>query len=360
MKTVAQPDRWMEVARNGLTSGARIHASKHTTLEWDIAQKCASPVHREYQARRPIGRLAIYHSRFRRADALWTMELQVRCRRCPPCLKARAWQWRMRAVSEQRQTPGRTWFLTLTCAPQAHFEAYLRASQRLQAAGEAFDRLSPERQFRERVKELNREITLWLKRVRKASGAPLRYLLVAERHKSGLPHFHALVHEASEKPVTARQLRSKWRIGFSQARLVDQSDGTKHAAYVAKYLSKDAAARIRASRSYGDGSGAIRPMVVDFLNENREPPLTHSKLPDEVLKVDYDCSQQSARLPRPSAGVERSRQDGSRLSGNPDGAAASAAVSGERCSRPPDIPRRLRLPAIDRRGRWPSGPWNGG
>ena len=161
----------------------------------------------------------------------------------------------MRAVVELRATRGRTWFGTLTLAPQSHFEVVSRIRLRLAKRGEDFDTFPETRQFSERVHEIGKEITLWLKRVRKESAAKLRYVLVAERHKSGLPHFHLLVHEVCEdRPVAERTLRKQWHLGFSQFKLVAQGDETRTAGYVAKYLTKSALARVRSSVGYGLGS----------------------------------------------------------------------------------------------------------
>lgn len=108
--------------------------------------------------------------------------------------------------------------------------------------------MSSENQFRYLVKYLNQEIDRYLKRVRK-SGAPFRYLLVSEAHKDGFPHFHLLVHEAA-LPLTKRLLESNWRLGYSQFRLVNNSD-PRSAFYVCKYLAKSAQTRVRASKGYG-------------------------------------------------------------------------------------------------------------
>ena len=49
-----------------------------------------------------------------------------------------------------------------------------------------FDALASAEQFRLLAQVSGADLTLWLKRVRKISRAPLRYLAVAERHKSGM------------------------------------------------------------------------------------------------------------------------------------------------------------------------------
>lgn len=96
--------------------------------------------------------------------------------------------------------------------------------------------------------EITKELTLWLKRVRKQSAASIRYLLVCEAHKSGLPHYHILVHQVGEVPVLKKHLED-WPHGFTQWKLVN--DLTSTSGYVTKYLLKEARARLRASVRYG-------------------------------------------------------------------------------------------------------------
>jgi hypothetical protein len=157
-----------------------------------------------------------------------------------------------------------------------------RARLRLSRNGEDFEALPANQQFQERHRECSAELTLWLKRVRQVAAidhrqsqrlaegcestrgtdcrchplsdynVPLTYLLVAEAHKSGLPHYHLLISEHREsRPVRARHLKSQWRLGFSDVKLVAQDEGKRHAAYCAKYLAKAALARVRASQGYG-------------------------------------------------------------------------------------------------------------
>ena len=58
------------------------------------------------------------------------------------------------------------------------------------------------------VDECARSVTLWLKRLRRSrSAGSVRYLLVAEAHKSGQPHFHVLLHEYGQ-PIPARELEA--------------------------------------------------------------------------------------------------------------------------------------------------------
>ena len=240
-------------AAKALDGGGNVHPRKRSTLEWDVAGRCQSPVYREVVAR-PEPKVVYVHRTRSAEGGVYTLELQVRCRKCGPCRKAHAHHWRMRAVSELTMTKGRTWFVTLTLRPDAHFQMASRARLRLAAQGTDFDGLDPANQFAERHREISHEITLWLKRVRKESGVQLRYFLVAEAHKSGLPHYHAMVHEPEAgAEVRSRTLSRQWTLGFSQCKLVAEGEEKRTASYVAKYLSKDAISRVRASQGYGHG-----------------------------------------------------------------------------------------------------------
>lgn len=181
----------------------------------------------------------------------YELEIVTRCRRCDRCRRARSSLWRMRAKQEIALST-RTWFGTATLKPAMQM-LYLNRARHVSARqGIDFDALDPDERFRENVRAISPDVTKYLKRVRKNSGAPIRYLWVAERHKSGLPHFHMLVHEMSEAlPVRHSVLTEAWWLGFTRFKLIE---GTQAAGYVSKYLSKDACARVRASLHYGNPS----------------------------------------------------------------------------------------------------------
>lgn len=210
--------------------------------EVTYAGDCSEPVYM-YVAGLPdpvLDRLGI-HQLPRMAQHLY-----VRCRRCKACLVQRTRVWTARAIAETYAS-NRTWFGTLTLAPDRATQARYWADRRLtQRISDPHDRSN---QFAAMVQFVTPELTRWLKRLRKNSEASLRYLLVAEPHKSGVPHWHCLIHEF-EGRATKRILDASWRYGFSQFRLVDSSS-PKSASYACKYLSKTAMTRIRASRNYG-------------------------------------------------------------------------------------------------------------
>lgn len=205
------------------------------------------------------------------------LDMDTPCRKCAPCLKRRAAKWRLLANREMAMA-NRNWFGTLTLSPSAHFKAYLKACSDYAKRGTDLDLCGTDEQFQARVTEIGREITKWLKRVRKNSGAQIRYLLVTEPHKSGLPHFHVLVHQCSDVPVLKRHLKQAWRLGFSDFKLVEAHH--KASNYVAKYLSKSLRARVRASQRYGnpgDPSGVGDCKELDFHDALRHSELANVK-----------------------------------------------------------------------------------
>ena len=242
-------------------------------VRWDISGDCENGYSRLIYAAPPVERVTVLDLRavwpdskpfewdrfagnyrgFTNIDSRsgvipYELELVTRCRVCDHCRTARTKLWRMRAAVEIKAA-ARTWFGTLTLRPENQYRFLLEARRRAALGCREFDELSDGEQFKARVAEISREITLYLKRVRKASNAPLRYCLVAEAHKSGDPHFHILIHERDEnRPVTHRILSDQWPLGFTNFKLVDD---VKPASYIAKYLSKSALARVRASKRYG-------------------------------------------------------------------------------------------------------------
>lgn len=176
-----------------------------------------------------------------------TVELQVRCRKCRWCKASRSRLWAEKAANEFNHAP-RTWFLTLTFAPGVHYQRLAQA--RLRNAG--YDDLAADRRFALLVAEYGPDITRFIKRVRKNSRAPCRYLLVAERHSrvlEGYPHFHMLVHEVdADRPIRKAVLKNAWQEGFCKVVLAHDA---RSALYLCKYLSKEASTRIRASFKYG-------------------------------------------------------------------------------------------------------------
>jgi len=255
------------------------------TIEWDIAGDCQAPVVREIHSRPSVAPTDLVRwrpIRTNKAGTEWlggtrraqrrfivvngkgkvplTVILHAKCRKCEACLRKRAAHWRLRAYAELGYAT-RTWFGTLTLSPGEQFRmlALARADARRTGLGD-FDALPPERQWQLRVATVGVEITKYLKRVREASGSRFRYLIVSERHKSGDPHFHMLLHEVAE-PVREAVLSKQWRLGFCQWRLAHRED-QRAATYLTKYISKSAETRVRASARYGRGPYSKRPIDI--------------------------------------------------------------------------------------------------
>lgn len=184
--------------------------------------------------------------------------LRVRCRKCERCLAYKKRLWTARGIAEVRMSM-RTWFGTLTVAPERRLWAQMVADKKCNLARrEPLSKLTTVERTRAIAKELSPEVTRWLKRVRKASRSEgLRYLLVTEAHKDGFPHFHVLLHERGQ-PVGKRLLEEQWRYGFSQFRQIPTGE-IDPVRYVCKYIAKSPLTRVRASRHYGQlqiGDGA--------------------------------------------------------------------------------------------------------
>ena len=242
------------LGRKAMEHGATV--VRPGVIQWDVQGRCTSPVFVERTARKTHHRNPVEQMWYTGPHGQWgrtSVDIQTRCRKCPACLRSRAAYWRQRATMELSRS-SRTWFGTLTLSPESHYEMLCRAQSRVTHSGGGFHEMSESEQFMARHVEISKEITLWLKRVRKNSGAKLRYLLVAEAHKSGLPHYHVLVHEWSDlNPVRHRTLTDAWTLGFTKFNLVKHDESqSKTAWYVCKYLTKSAMARVRASVGYGN------------------------------------------------------------------------------------------------------------
>lgn len=176
-----------------------------------------------------------------------TLELTVRCRKCRRCLRKRSQMWAARAKAETKQAR-RTWMGTFTLRPDVNHQNLARARRKVFQRGGIWEDRNAEQQFDLLHQQNAVQLTLWLKRVRKVSGAKLRYLLVCEKHKSGLPHYHILVHEMEDAGVSHAILSSQWKLGFTKFKLLRD---VEQATYPCKYVSKSAETRVRASARYG-------------------------------------------------------------------------------------------------------------
>lgn len=207
------------------------------------------------------------------------LEIWTRCRRCQKCREHRARIWRRRMVAEI-EGAHRTWFGTLTLRPEANVQLLSQARSRLAKQGVDLDALDLGEQFREHCRELSKEVTLYIKRLRKQSSVPLRYISVIEQHKSGVPHVHMLVHEP-DAPIMHKVLSAQWKLGFTKWKLVEDK---RASAYCAKYLAKSAVARVRASVGYGTVD-PLQGSRIDELNSGVDKTDPRKGRVDPVLQI---------------------------------------------------------------------------
>lgn len=198
------------------------------TCEWDVSLHCERPYYVSLETYKPPDAVSpvVTHSSF---NVYW-LNMATPCRKCQTCLDNRRSLWSRRAVYEIARAP-RTWFCTFTISPEWRFRFASRAKSM---------------DYHKSYGEISKEITKYFKRLRKA-GFKFRYLLVAEAHKDGYPHLHALIHEVSA-PIPKRWLQAEWPYGYTTFKLVEDQ---RAARYISKYLAKDTRARVRASQHYG-------------------------------------------------------------------------------------------------------------
>lgn len=221
---------------------------------WDVSRDCEKPVPVTLHSRATGLIRNLTRNGVKPVPGI-ELTLLTPCRRCRVCLGKKARLWRYRALTEI-ESAERTWFGTLTCNPDAHYWIDSVCSTRKRD----FWSLPHEKKFAEQATVLGAEVTKYLKRIRKNSGNPFRYLLVTEIHNSretsddmrGRPHQHLLLHEFPGLPIRKSVLDSAWHHGFSQWRLTRDQEA---AWYVSKYISKSTDARVRASLNYGGGVG---------------------------------------------------------------------------------------------------------
>lgn len=236
------------------------------------------------------------------------VDLRVPCRRCRKCLQRKRRHWHLRAMSEANAV-GRTWFTTLTLRPEIHWKHAAMARDSLARSGwneveiSTLQGSDPDRWFQELCAPFMREFQLYLKRLRKG-GAVIRYMFVFERHKSGLPHLHALLHEQSD-PVRHATLVGQWPHGFSVHKLADRAG----LGYVTKYIAKDLVGRPRASRNYGSPPGFLWPSPTNTLTSLDSS--NHTKCDDVKKKCPANRADATTRTDDIVSDLSRSSVSGS-------------------------------------------------
>lgn len=225
---------------------AGVHPRRPGAIEWDLSRGCESPATVHLEGRPdPLDP----HHRGKMPGPIF-LDLQVACRRCATCQRHRRRLWTARGMAELRLHP-RSWFVTLTIRPtdrhrileEARYAAARAAVGDLDACDEAT-------RWRYLQRAIRDHLTKMLKRLRHNAAARFRYLMVAEKHRDGFPHYHLLIHEYGFGTLTKRQIESEWSLGFTSAKLVRNVE--RAARYVAKYCAKSLGARVRASQRYGN------------------------------------------------------------------------------------------------------------
>lgn len=237
-------------------------AVKVRDWKWDIAGSCHVPKEVLFQSE---------ETPFRRKGE-FRLLMKVPCRKCEACWKIKQTDWVSRSMAECAVAQ-RTWFGTLTLTLEQHHRATMMADALRKQRG--WDN-NPEALNSARFIVIGKEVTKFLKRVRKNSGAKLKYLavmelhgsgkyrrrdgVIAERQLSGLPHFHLLIHEQNGSvPIRWKVLNDAWKFGHSKFKLAEDRETLKSTAfYVCKYMSKDASAHVRASLYYGKLKSVLR------------------------------------------------------------------------------------------------------
>lgn len=256
---VLDPSKLTQSVYDALAAGKATIARNRTTVHY--SGNCESPI----RMRRNASSGGVF------------VEYEVRCRRCKPCLRARQFYWARTAMDWTKFTADnerRTWFGTLTFTEAAQAEALQAAFWRwAETTGRSHADWWDEPLCDERFRLVREIQTGWVqrywKRLRKGvkrcaacypakprrSGewdhppAAFKYFLVFERHKSGYPHIHWLLHEM-ESPILLKQLSCAWPHGFVKIKLVKGDDIAKAGFYVSKYLGKAIQSRQIASTGY--------------------------------------------------------------------------------------------------------------
>ncbi len=273
MSTIFQSKYWKvtSLARKALAGGAILQGAR--TVVWHIAGRCVEPVLRVQWTVGAGSHLPGV-----------TVEMYLPCRLCSNCRRHRQMRWTHKAKLECA-VAARNWFGTLTFDPDMQMQILHLARSQAQKKSRDFDEGSPREQFIGLVASASRFVTLWLKRVRKLSKAQFRYILVAEPHKSGKPHYHVIIHEKQgSETIPHRVLTKAWPHGFTKFNLVGDGSPKQTAAYVCKYIGKTAACRVRASLGYGELQFPLPLSGSGFSKRKLDPPDTGEE--SEACSVD--------------------------------------------------------------------------
>lgn len=164
------------------------------------------------------------------------LAMLVPCRKCPKCLRVKSTLWQRRSVWESKFFE-KTWSVTLTFSPAHLSRLMMEASARQKGTYE-----------QALEKAAYADVQKFFKRLRKNRNVQFRYCAVAEYGEAnGRLHYHLFLHQVTGKLLKA-DIEAEWP-SFTHCRLVKNPEA--QAGYLAKYLTKNPVARMRASRFYG-------------------------------------------------------------------------------------------------------------
>jgi hypothetical protein len=202
-----------------------------------------------------------------------TVAMLVPCRDCAGCRRWKRSLWTRRCKAEWTHSSlagGKSYFATLTFAPDIHY----RVTCLLEGRPEWKD-ATKEQRFCMRDQVAYPFVQKFLKRLRRGlkrlgfPGVKPRYIAVAEAHKTGLPHYHLVIHvDDVPKGFGKRAIEAAWekssrevkvpglpdlpnRIGRPGWIKVKLARSEQVAGYMAKYMGKDQSSRVKASTGYG-------------------------------------------------------------------------------------------------------------
>lgn len=273
-------DSVRRLAAEALARGA--HRPSLGLVEWDVGAYCDDPVTVQV-----IGRGYGQRGFNVNPGTLSVIMSGLPCRKCVRCLRVRRAQWSDRAMKELALAD-RTWFCTFTLKPEVHHATFIEQLAKKSLSGWLDSDFSgADEEFLLRCQGGLSLVTKFWKNLRKPQRGeePVRvkYLVTCERHISGLPHFHALIHERAGS-VTYRRIASRWtRYGFMKANLVTQD--RKAARYVTKYVAKDMLGlRLHASQGYG-----LPPCPRDLRSALRAGADFREEIPLQKSANDKEC-----------------------------------------------------------------------
>lgn len=243
----AGPPRWFKNPYSVSEDAARRLAAKLALRGAHVSGAFAPSVHSPWVPWCDAPVDVMRRIRARRNARSLEVGMRVPCRKCERCLKFRRLRWRQRMINElilADDAGRRSWMVTLTFDPVHLAGVRMEARQLLRRGKSEIEALEM---------AAYGHVQKWLKRVRKNSGQPFRFVAVAEfGDETHRLHYHVLIHETGG-PVVYEHLKRTWRSRVAEAHIVDASGerGMLGAAsYVSKYLAK-ALQRPRASLKYG-------------------------------------------------------------------------------------------------------------